>query len=116
MDMRLPASEHTSRPWRIHAIAPEFRLEDVWALPTPGGRDELRLLVEGFAAADPAQSPSRAARTLFSLRWKLGELLGLDDPDPGSGSGRQPSATGCPMTCAPRRGRGSRSSPLPRCT
>ena len=35
--MRLPNTAHTSRPWRIHEFARDFRLEDVWALPTPGG-------------------------------------------------------------------------------
>ena len=34
--MRLPDTAHTSRPWRIHELTPDFRLEDVWALPTPG--------------------------------------------------------------------------------
>ena len=31
-------------------------------------------------------APSRAARTLFAIRWKLGELLGWDGPDAGLGS------------------------------
>lgn len=35
--MRLPNIAHTARPRRIHALARDFRLEDVWALPTPGG-------------------------------------------------------------------------------
>ena len=35
--MRLPNVAHTSRPWRIHELARDFRVEDVWALPTPGG-------------------------------------------------------------------------------
>jgi hypothetical protein len=35
--MRLPDAAHTSRPWRIHELTPDFRIEDVWALPTPGG-------------------------------------------------------------------------------
>jgi hypothetical protein len=34
--MRLPDTAHTTRAWRIHELTPEFRLEDVWALPTPG--------------------------------------------------------------------------------
>jgi hypothetical protein len=34
--MRLPNNAHTSRPWRIHELTHDFRLEDVWALPTPG--------------------------------------------------------------------------------
>jgi Protein of unknown function (DUF2867) len=84
--MRLPDTEHTSRPWRIHEIAHDFELEDVWALPTPGGPDDFRLLVEAMASGDTADSPSRASRTLFAIRWKLGELLGWDDPDAGVGS------------------------------
>jgi hypothetical protein len=85
--MRLPNTAHTSRPWRIHEITSDFRLEDVWALPTPGGPDDFHLLVEGFASSDPAQeSASRAARALWAIRWKLGELLGWDDEDAGVGS------------------------------
>jgi Protein of unknown function (DUF2867) len=84
--MRLPSAAHTSHPWRIHEVTGDFRLEDVWALPTPGGRDDFPRLVEGIASGDPAQSPSRAARMLWSTRWKLGELLGWDDPDTGLGS------------------------------
>jgi hypothetical protein len=84
--MKLSNTAHTSRPWRIHEIAGDFRLEDVWALPTPGRADEFPLLVEGFAASDPAQSLPRAARALMSLRWKLGDLFGLDDQGSGLGS------------------------------
>jgi hypothetical protein len=36
-----------------------------------------------MAAGDPSHSPSWAARTLFALRWRLGELLGWDAPDTG---------------------------------
>jgi hypothetical protein len=78
--MRLPDSAHTSRSWRIHEIAPDFRLEDVWALATPGGPDDFPRLVQGFAAGDPSQSSSRAGRGLWALRLKLGELFGWDDP------------------------------------
>jgi hypothetical protein len=84
--MKLPSTAHTSRRWRIHEIAPDFRLEDVWALPTPGGPHDFPKLVEGIASADPAQSSSRAARMLWAIRWKLGELLGWDDEETGLGS------------------------------
>lgn len=84
--MRLPSSAHTSRPWRIHEILPDFRLEDVWALPTPGRADEFPILVEQFVSSDPARTSSRAARALWSLRWKLGDLFGLDDAGSGLGS------------------------------
>jgi hypothetical protein len=84
--MRLSTTAHTGRPWRIHELAPDFRVEDVWALPTPGGPDDFHLLVEGIAASDPAQSASRAARALWAIRWKLGEWFDWDDPDAGVGS------------------------------
>jgi hypothetical protein len=87
---RLPDSAHSSRPWRIHEIAADFRLEDVWALPTPGGPDDFPLLVEGFTTGDASQSPSRIARALWAVRWKLGELFGWDDADAGVGT-RVPS-------------------------
>ncbi|MDX6661725.1 MAG: hypothetical protein QOJ55_2547 [Solirubrobacteraceae bacterium] len=84
--MRLPDTAHTSRPWRIHELTPDFRLEDVWALPTPGGPDDFPRLVALAASLDPSQSSSRAAGTLFAIRWKIGELLGWDDPDAGLGA------------------------------
>jgi hypothetical protein len=84
--MRLPDTAHTSRPWRIHELTGDFRLEDVWALPTPGGPDDFPRLVRGIGSADPSHSPSRTARALWAIRWKLGELLGWDRPDAGLGS------------------------------
>ena len=84
--LRLPDTAHTSRPWRIHELAPDFDLEDVWALPTPGDADDFPLLVEGFAAGDPAQSGSAPVRALFAIRWRIGELLGWDREDSGIGS------------------------------
>jgi len=84
--MRLPNSAHTSLPWRIHELTRDFRLEDVWALPTPGGPDDFPRLVQAIASGDPSQSSSRAARTLFAIRWKVGELFGWDRPDTGLGS------------------------------
>src|SRR5215204_6729920 len=85
--MRLPNTAHTSRPWRIHELTPDFRVEDVWALPGTGRPDDFPRLVQGFASGDPSQSSSGAARTLWAIRWKLGEMLGWDGPDAGPGSG-----------------------------
>ena len=84
--MRLPNTAHTSRPWRIHELTRDFRLEDVWALPGVGGQDDFPRLVQQIAAFDPSQSSFCAVRTLFVIRWKLGELLGWDDADAGLGS------------------------------
>jgi len=84
--MRLPNTAHTSRLWRIHELTREFRLEDVWALATPGGPDDFPRLVQLIASSDSSQSPSRAVRTLFAIRWQVGGLLGWDGPDAGLGS------------------------------
>ncbi len=84
--MKLPNTAHTSHPWRIHEIATDFRLEDVWALPTPGGPDDFPLLIGGITAGDTAETPSRVARALWAIRWKVGGVLGWDDPDTGVGT------------------------------
>ena len=104
--MRLPDTAHTSRPWRIHELTGDFRLEDVWELPVEGGRDDFYRLVQLITSFGPSQSSSRASRTLFAIRSKIGELLGWDGPDTGLSS-RLPSiryrlpadlreATSCP--------------------
>ena len=83
--MRLPASAHTSQPWRIHQIAPDFRVEDVWVPPLIGEADDFTRLVQKGASYDPARSSSFAIRNLFAIRWKLGALLHLDGADSGAG-------------------------------
>lgn len=88
--MKLPPGAHTSRPWRIHELTRDFRLEDVWALPTPGGPGDFPRLVELLSSFDPGRSSSRAVRALFAVRWRLGELLGWDDESAGLG-GRVPT-------------------------
>ena len=60
--MRLPNSAHISRPWRIHELTHDFRLEDVWALPTPGGPDDFPRLVHMMASGDPARGLLAARR------------------------------------------------------
>jgi hypothetical protein len=84
--MRLPSSAHTSQPWRIHELARDFRLENVWALPTPGGRDDFRRLAQMMASPDRSHKSPRVLRALFAIRWKLGKLFGWDKPDTGLGS------------------------------
>ena len=81
--MRLPNTAHTSRPWRIHELTPDFQVLDVWALPTPGGPDDFPRLVDLLTTFDPARSTSPPVRFLFAVRWMLGDLLGLDAPETG---------------------------------
>jgi hypothetical protein len=80
--MKLPPSAHTSRAWRIHRIAHDFRLEDVWALPTPGGPHDLARLVAVLTSGrDPSVNWAPPARALWRLRWWLGARLGWDRED-----------------------------------
>src|SRR5213076_835324 len=60
--MRLPNTAHTSRPWRIHELTGDFRLEDVWALPTPGGPDDFPRLVQMMASTDSSDTSSPVVR------------------------------------------------------
>ena len=85
--MKLPKTAHTSRPWRVHEITKDFELEDVWALPTPGGPDDLPRLVQQIISPD---KDPLLVRALFTLRWKLGALFGWDKPGSGVGE-RVPS-------------------------
>jgi hypothetical protein len=84
--MRLPSTAHIARPWRIHELTRDFQLEDVWALPTPGGPDDFPRLVRLMASSDPSRFASGAVRTLFAIRWQVGGLLGWDGPGAGLGS------------------------------
>ena len=84
--MRLPDIEHTSRPWRIHEITRDFRVEDVWALPVAGGGDDFPRLVAQLAAADPSRAPPAFPACSGRCRWKIGGMLGWDAPGAGLGS------------------------------
>jgi hypothetical protein len=81
----LDTAEHTARPWRIHQIARDFRVLDVWPLPTPGGQDDFPRLVELMTTFDPSGT-SAVVRGLFAIRWALGRVFGLDDRDTGLGA------------------------------
>ncbi len=84
---RLADTAHTSRAWRAHELTEGFELEDVWALPTPGGPDDLARLVQLIASQDADDQAHPAAfRALFALRWWLGTVCGWDGGDSGIGA------------------------------
>jgi hypothetical protein len=87
--MKLPETAHTTRPWRIHELTPDFKVEDVWALKTPGGPDGLARLVATMVSDHPDGFPESApvlVRLLWEARWKIGALLRWDGKDAGVGS------------------------------
>lgn len=82
---RLDIGEHVVRPWRIHDIAADFEVLDVWALPTPGRREEFDELVKLWCTFDAART-SPVVRALFAARWALGRLFALDTAEAGLGA------------------------------
>jgi hypothetical protein len=75
--MRLPVAAHESRPWRIREIAPDFTVEDVWALPVHGGAEDFAGLLDVMTSGDLIGSASLPARILWSVRDRLGRWFSL---------------------------------------
>src|SRR5262247_4016912 len=80
--MRIYPGEFRARPLRVHALLHDVPLEDAWAVPLSGGgagrtiQDLWAVLVASRQAA-PA-----VVQGLFTLRWRLGALLGWDHQRP----------------------------------
>jgi hypothetical protein len=84
--MKLPRTAHTSHDWLLHDITHDFALEDVWALPTPGGPDDFPRLLSTFSERDFVSQANLPTRFLWAARWKLGALLGWDKEKDGLGT------------------------------
>jgi hypothetical protein len=81
---RLNHTEHTARPWRIHQIAPDFEVEDVWAYRTPGaGPDDFPVMLAALRSDGGVNDNPAVVQFLFDVRWKLGAVLGWDEPEQG---------------------------------
>jgi uncharacterized protein DUF2867 len=90
--MRLPNAAHESGPWRIREIAPDFTLEDVWALPVHGGAEDFQTLLDNTVSFDPANTESLPARVLWRVRDVLGSWLHLGTISAPIDSGRDSAA------------------------
>ncbi|MFX0577049.1 DUF2867 domain-containing protein [Nocardia nepalensis] len=86
MSNRLPRTAYTEMPWRIHQIAADFHVQDVWTFRAPGaGPDDFPLALATLRGGDGPSAGSTASRFLFAVRWRLGALLGWDRPGAGLG-------------------------------
>ena len=74
---KAPNSAHESRSWRIREIAPDFTVEDVWALPVHGGAEDFQTLLDVMVSVDPANDGSLPTRLLWRARDLLGSWFGL---------------------------------------
>lgn len=77
--MKLPTDAHFSQPWRIHELTRDFRLEDVWALPTPGGPHDFPRLIQMVASFDDARQRFSVVGLLFAIREALGQVFKWDE-------------------------------------
>lgn len=83
---RLAKTTYTERPWRIHDIAGDFTIQDMWSFRTPdAGPDDFPAMLAAMRAAGGLDKQSLPARFLFAVRWKLGALFGWDKPSTGVG-------------------------------
>jgi Protein of unknown function (DUF2867) len=96
----LPSSSHLRHPWRIHEIVPDFRLEDVWALPVEGDADEFSDLLELVGSLRPGED-SAAARFLWQLRDRLGAWFGIGRISTAAGDAQPASPPPVPGTGEP---------------
>jgi hypothetical protein len=71
-------SDHRAMPWRVHTLAPDFKLEDVWTIRLEGHvpRD-VREFVDCFWGVFRASESGFLAR----VRMTLGRWFGWDDHD-----------------------------------
>jgi uncharacterized protein DUF2867 len=95
--MRLPNSEHESRPWRIREITPDFTLEDVWALPVYGGAEDFQKALELMVSSDMAEAESLPTRVLWRIRDRLGSWFDLGRISAPVDSGSDGGAGGLPI-------------------
>jgi hypothetical protein len=75
--MRIPTAVHQAHPWRIREIAPDFTVEDVWALPALGDDGDFQTLLKVFISLDFPRSASLPTRVLWGTRDRLGRWFGL---------------------------------------
>ncbi|WP_332666131.1 DUF2867 domain-containing protein [Aeromicrobium sp.] len=75
--MRIPNAVHEAHPWRIREIAPDFTVEDVWALPVRGRAGDFPEVLDILTTSDPTQTRSLPTRVLWGARDLLGRWFNL---------------------------------------
>jgi hypothetical protein len=111
--MKIAPASHRERPWRVHTLAPDFQLLDVWQFDLAGRRADIKTLLACFWSSFAALSNSRLARA----RLRIGRTMGWDGHD------FSLAIPGCRETCvadrlsdadrAASRARSDAPSPVP---
>lgn len=99
--MSADVTAHRARPWRVHTLAPDFELLDLWELPVeadPARGETFGSFLEVFLSTGATSWPVYSLRprslgdlahlarlgvsgALFGLRDVLGRVFALDDDD-----------------------------------
>lgn len=83
--MKVDVDVHRSHPWRVHELARDFKLLDVWQYPIsadPAQGEDFDAFCRVHESIDPtADDGSRVTRWLFkyAVRWE-GGLAGMSRP------------------------------------
>lgn len=82
--MKIANDVHARREWRVHALARDFTLLDVWRVPVEldPRRGETFQDFFSLVVRNGFETDSRAAAALFRLRFWLGRAFRLDRTDP----------------------------------
>jgi hypothetical protein len=76
---RIDPADHLARPWRVHALAPDFALLDVWRFPIRGNAHELPRFARAMLDMERTlANTNRLTRALFAVRVALGRVFGWD--------------------------------------
>ena len=82
---QVPKAEHDALPWKVHDLARDYELEDVWRLPVDLDLDDsLSDFWDQMQLAIAQLDKVNPAAILFGVRVALGRLFGWDDGPPGN--------------------------------
>lgn len=76
--MRIPNDAHRAGPFRVHDVAGDFQLLDVWQFPLRGSSSQFADFVEVMQVSESAPRTG-AAGLLFRFREWLGGVFGWDE-------------------------------------
>lgn len=83
---QIPVAEHLRAGWQIREIAPDFEIEDVWALPATGPLSDFDRCLELMLRGESMGDRSPVSQFLWWFRDQLGRFgfgritQGLDEP------------------------------------
>ncbi len=76
--MKLDSVRHTEQPWRVHALASDFELLDVWSFPILAETHERFERFFDVVTTNGMRTDNRWADGLFELREVLGKIFRWD--------------------------------------